>query len=78
MVPLLGGPESFAKGFQRQVTSWGKASFFTLALELVTSPWTLPNTIPKMLTWVEGKLASHHPPLTFWQHQYQLRLARSG
>lgn len=73
----LVGLKALPKGYQRQVTSWGKASFFRLALELVTSGPS-PGAIPKMLAWVEGKLASHHPPLTFWQHRYQLRLAQSG
>ena len=46
----LVGLRALPKAFQRQVTSWGKASFFRMALEFVTFPGPMPCTIPKMLT----------------------------
>jgi hypothetical protein len=72
------GLNAKAKKFQARVSSWGKLSFFYLALELVSSDKLYPPWLPKVLDWVADKLLPFQPPLTYWQYQYRRRLAKSG
>ncbi len=58
-------------------TSWGKMSFFRIALELVSSSIPPPG-LSKVINWVADKLSPFQPLLTYWQYQYRRRLVKSG
>jgi len=74
----LVGIKAKVRNLKAKVASWGEISFFRLALELVSSGRLYPPWVSRVLDWVADKLLPFQPLLTYWQHQYQRRLVKSG
>jgi hypothetical protein len=74
----LVGIKAKARDLKAKVASWGDISFFRLALELVSSGRLYPPWVSRVLDWVADKLLPFQPLFTYWQHQYQRRLVKSG
>jgi len=74
----LVGIKAKVRNLKAKVASWGDISFFRLALELVSSGWLYPPWVSRVLDWVADKLLPFQPLVTYWQHQYQRRLVKSG
>jgi hypothetical protein len=74
----VAGIKAKARNLKAKVTSWGEISFLRLALGLVSSGRLYPAWVPGVLDWVADKLLPCQLLFTYWQHQYQRKLVKSG